>query len=516
MNVPSSSSQKHETDWIAFFGASALVLAVCVPLVLFPGTGADLLPAVYDWVATNFGPFYLLAGSATIILLLWLAFSRFGHVRIGGDDVAAEFSKLSWGGMLFCAGVGAGLMYWAAIEWAYYLQTPPFGLEARSIEAQGWASAYGIFHWGPSAWAFYCLPTLAIAYAYHNRKGKVLRLSTGCSGFSWLAPNTVGGRVLDLIFMISLLGGAGSSLGFTTPMIAALMARIIGVEPSFTMELIVMMVIIAVFAASAAAGIRSGIKRLTDLNIWLLFGFLAFVLICGPTVWLIKASVNATGLVVQNFIHMNTWTEPFGSTGFVKDWTIFYWAWWVAYGPVVGLFVARISRGRTIREIVFGMLGFGSLGAGLFFMILGNFGLWLEVKQGMDLTGMIDNAGGSMAITEMIFQLPFPALAAAVFCISAIVFSATTYDSASYILASNATRSLPAGEDPAIWQRLFWALMLGLLPLSLLFVGGQRVVQTAALIVSLPLLVIGIFISWSLIRLLKADYPAKAKLPPEI
>lgn len=141
-------------------------------------------------------------------------------------------------------------------------------------------------------------------------------------------------------------------------------------------------------------------------------------------------------------------------------------------------------------------------------MILGNFGLWLEIEGGIDLTGMIDSSGGSAAIAEMIYQLPLPALAAAVFSVSAIVFSATTYDSASYILASSATRSIPSGEDPAMWQRIFWALMLGLLPLSLLFVGGQRVVQTAALIVSLPLLVIGVLVSWSLIRLLNAGHEA--------
>ena len=497
----------HRTDWFAFSGASFLVLAVCIALIANPSAGGVVLPAIYDWIATELGPLYLLAGTATIIFLLWIAFGRFGHVRIGGAEATSEFSKISWAGMLFCAGVGAGLMYWAAIEWAYYLDTPPFGIEPRSRESLQWASAYGLFHWGPSAWAFYCLPTLAIAYAYHNRKSPFLRLSAGCAGFSALAPNTPGGRIVDLIFMISLLGGAGSSLGFTTPMIAALIARMLGIETSFQLEVIAMIVIIALFATSAAVGIRQGIKRLTDLNVWLLFGFLAFVLFCGPTVWLFKTAVNATALVAQNFIHMNGWTEPFGTSGFVKDWTIFYWAWWIAYGPVVGLFVARISRGRTLREIIFGMLGFGTLGAGLFFVILGNYGLWLETVGGVDISSYIDASGGSAAIVEMIYQLPLPALAAAVFCIAAIVFSATTYDSASYILASNATKSLPAGDDPAIWQRLFWALMLGLLPLSLLFVGGQRVVQTAALIASVPLILIGVVMAWSLVRKLKADHP---------
>jgi betaine/carnitine transporter, BCCT family len=500
------------TDWLAFSVASLLVIAVCAALIANPEVGAQLLPAIYGFVAETLGPGYLLLGALLIIFLLWLALGRFGQVRLGGVDAKPEFSLFGWVAMLFCAGIGAGLMYWAAIEWAYYVQTPPFGLPEGTPEALEWASAYGLFHWGPSAWAFYCLPTLAIAYPYYNRGLDKLRLSTGCSGVPGFRAEQPLGRVVDTVFMIGLLGGAGTSLGFSTPMIAALSAHIIGVEPSFQIEVITLVVTMSLFGLSAALGLKKGIERLSDINVFLLLGLLFFIFIVGPTGLFIEAGVTGYGLVIQNFVRLNTWAEPFGHTNFVIDWTIFYWAWWIAYGPVVGLFVARISRGRTFRQVIFGMLGYGSLGAGLFYIVLGNYGMNLQVSETVDLVAILNAESGASAIVAMMSTLPYDMIAMGIFVIAAVVFSATTYDSASYILASSATKALPAGRDPALWQRIFWAAMLGALPVTLMFVGGLRVVQTAALIASAPLVLVGFVMVASLLRQLQHDYPRPASV----
>ncbi|WP_430431213.1 BCCT family transporter [Oceanicaulis sp.] len=504
-------TQRVRTDWIAFSVSAGIVGLVCLGLVLDPDAGAVLLPQIYGFVAETIGPLYLILGMILIVFLVWLALSRFGTVRLGGADAPEEFNTLGWASMLFCAGIGAGLMYWAGIEWAYYFQTPPFGLPPGTPEAIEWASAYGLFHWGPSAWAFYCLPTLAIGYAYHNRGIPYLRLSTGCAGTPGFGAHQPLGRLVDTIFMVSLLGGAGTSLGFSTPMIAALAARILGVQASFGLEVATLVVTMVLFALSAAAGLRKGIQRLSDLNVGLIFAFLALVFIAGPTGLFIEAGVTGYGLVAQNFIRLNSWAEPFGDTGFVIDWTIFYWAWWIAYGPVVGLFVARISRGRTIRQVIFGMIGYGSLGAGLFFVILGNYGLNLQLTGAVDVVERLNSDGGAQAIVAIMDALPLDVWAMGLFAVAAVVFSATTYDSASYILASSATRSLPSGQDPALWQRLFWAAMLGALPITLLFVGGLRVVQTAALIASAPVVLIGLVMARSLMAQLIEDQPPQGK-----
>jgi len=223
-------------------------------------------------------------------------------------------------------------------------------------------------------------------------------------------------------------------------------------------------------------------------------------------VLLLKTSVNSLGVLAQNFIRMNTWSDAFTNSGFVENWTVFYWAWWIAYAPFVGLFVTRISRGRTLRQVIFGMIGYGTLGGGLFYMIIGNYGLSLELSGAMDVTGMINSQGGSMAIVSILDQLPAAGIVVSIFALIALVFSATTYDSASYILASAATRYLPAGEDPDRWHRVFWALALAVLPLTLMFIGGLKVIQSATLIVSLPLIFIGGLMSVSLVKQLKQDH----------
>jgi BCCT family betaine/carnitine transporter len=497
---------KHKVDWPSFGASVAIILLVSIPLVLFPESGGKILTELYGFISSNFGFLYLVAGTAVTVLLLWLALGRYGKIRLAAGDERPEFNDASWAAMLFCAGVGAGLMYWAPIEWAYYFETPPYGLESGSTAAVEWASTYGIFHWGPTAWAFYCLPTIAIAYPYYVKQVPFLRLSTSCHYFFQGEEETRAERLIDWLFMIGLLGGAGTSLGFSTPMIAACIGRITGWEVDFGLEIGVVLISVLMFAISVWLGLKKGIKRLSDFNMWLAFILLGFVLMVGPTIFLLKTSVNSIGLMAQNFIRMNTWTDGFTESAFVENWTIFYWAWWIAYGPFVGLFVTRISRGRTIRQVIFGMLGYGSLGAAMFYMILGNFSLSLQITETLAVSSVLADEGGAAAIVATLDQLPFAVIVIAAFAVISLVFSATTYDSASYILASCATRRLLPGEDPDRWHRVFWAMALAVLPLTLMFIGGLKTVQTATLIVSLPLIFVGVLMAVSLVMQLRSDH----------
>jgi BCCT family betaine/carnitine transporter len=207
--------------------------------------------------------------------------------------------------------------------------------------------------------------------------------------------------------------------------------------------------------------------------------------------------------VAQNFIAMSTWTDPFTESRFVEDWTVFYWAWWIAYGPFVGLFVTRISRGRTIREVVLGMLIYGSLGGALFYLVLGNYSLGLQLSGQLDVLSVLNEQGGNQAIVAGFDLLPGAALVIALFCFVSIVFSATTYDSASYILASSASHQLHPSEDPPRWHRSFWAMALAVLPITLMYIGGLKVAQTAVLVVSLPILLTTVLSTVSLLLSLR-------------
>jgi BCCT family betaine/carnitine transporter len=497
--------EQSRIDWPSFVACVVLILGVCIPLALFSDWAGVALQSLYDFIAAEFGIAYLLASVGAIGFLVWLAASRFGRVKLGDEDDQPEFGQLSWVAMLFCAGVGAGLMYWCVTEWAYYFDAPPFGVEPRSPDAADWASTYGLFHWGFTAWAFYCLPSVAIAYPYYVRKLDILRFSVSCNWFLEGREHGVLARGIDFLFMVALIGGAASSLGFSTPMIAACIAWMFGVEPSFGLEAGVVVLAVLMFAGSVWLGLRKGIKRLSDINLALAFGLLAFVLFVGPTAFLLKTSLNGVGVLAQNFVRMNFWTDPFTDSGFVENWTVFYWAWWIAYAPFVGLFVTRISRGRTIRQVITGMLILGSLGSWVFYMVLGNFALFQQLAGNVDFTGILKTVDGNAAIVATLETLPLAPLVIGVFAIVALIFSATTYDSASYTLASAATLHLKAGDDPARWHRLFWAFALGLMPITLMFIGGLKVLQVTLLVVSLPILAVCVLAAVSLVKSLQAD-----------
>ena len=498
--------EQKKIDRPAFFTSVAILLLVCIPLALWHESAGAALQELYDYVAEQFGVLYLLASVGANGFMIWLAFSRYGRAKFGDADSKPEFDTLSWVAMLFCAGIGAGLIYWSVTEWAFYYQAPPFGAAPRSAEAAEWASTYGLFHWGFTAWAFYGLATLAVGYPYYSRKLRHMRFSNGCNHF--LAKNELGpaARFIDFLFIMAMAGGAATSLGFSTPMIAACLAWLFGIEHNFALEVAVMLLCMLLFAISVWLGLKKGIKNLSDINLVIGIGLLLFVLAVGPTAFLVKTSLNSVGMLLQNVLRMNFWTDPFTESHFVEDWTVFYWAWWIAFAPYVGMFVARISEGRTIRQIIAGMLVFGSLGCWVFYMVLGNYSMYLELRGIVDVTGIINEQSQSAAIVATLRELPLPGLVISVFALMSIIFAATTYDSASYTMASSATLDLPAGDDPARWHRVFWAFALGLLPITLLFIGGLKVMQVALLIVSLPILIVGIVMCVSLVRSLRASH----------
>jgi BCCT family betaine/carnitine transporter len=269
------------------------------------------------------------------------------------------------------------------------------------------------------------------------------------------------------------------------------------------LEVGVVILCISLFAVSVWLGLKKGIKRLSDINIVLAFCLLGFILLVGPTAFIIKTGLNGIGLMLQNFIRMNFWTDSFTDSGFVENWTIFYWAWWIAFAPYVGLFVTRISKGRTIRQMITGMMLWGSLGGWLFYIVMGNYSLFLELNGIVDITGIISSQSGDAAIVAMLETLPMAAVAIGVFSMIAIIFAATTYDSASYTLASSATLHLKAGDDPARWHRVVWALALGIMPVALMLLDAPlRPIQVILLVCSLPILIVFVAMSISLVRML--------------
>jgi BCCT family betaine/carnitine transporter len=306
-----------------FWGSVAALLVVAIPFFVAPDVTNEILVFLKNTIDANFSYLFTWLAITVLGICVWVILSRVGGIKLGSGK--PDFSIFSWSSMLFCAGVATGILYWGTIEWAYYINTPPFGIEPGSTEAFEWSATYGMFHWGLAGWAFYAVPALAIGHGFYNMGFKEMRISTACRGVLGKYADGPIGKFIDILFMIGLLGSSGTSLGLGTPMVVAGLNNLLGTGTSFGINLLVILICASIFATSVYLGITRGIKRLSNLNVSLAFIFLTIVLIAGPTAFILKMTTNSLGLLTQNFFRMLTWSDPLAQTSFVEDWTIFYW-----------------------------------------------------------------------------------------------------------------------------------------------------------------------------------------------
>ncbi|WP_210240409.1 BCCT family transporter, partial [Amaricoccus solimangrovi] len=417
-------------DWRVFAPSLAVIAAVIAPLILFPESGPAAVQAAFAFATGKFGWLYLLAGIATVVFLVVLAASRYGNVRLGGPDDLPEFSYFSWIAMIFCGGIGIAIVNWAWVEPIYYLQGPPFGVEPMSASAAEWALTYGQFHWGITPWALYALPALPIAYSMYVRRQPGVRLSVAARGVLGRHSDGWGGVLLDAIVVFGIVGGVGTSLGLAVPLVSKLASGLLGVEPSTALNLAILALWTLMFGGSVWFGLSKGIKILSDVNVILALILLGFTFAVGNSLFMLNGWVNSLGKMANNFLTMSMWTDPIGHSTFPRDWTIFYWAWWIAYAPMMGLFVARISRGRTIRELIVAELVWGSLGCWVFFAVWGGYALDLQLSGALDIGGILKAEGIPATVQAILGTLPMPWLVIPLFILLCFVFLATTLDSA--------------------------------------------------------------------------------------
>lgn len=500
-------------DGRVFWPSIAVILGVTIPLALFPESGNLIIKQLFGFATGNFGWLYLIAGLGTVVFLLWLALGRYGHVRLGRAEDLPEFSYFSWVAMIFCGGIGIAIANWAWVEPIYYFEGPPRGLANNSKEAAEWALAYGQFHWGLTPWAFYCLPAIPIAYSMYVRRQPGVRLSVAARGILGDKANGWLGILLDTVVVFGIVGGVGTSLGLAVPLVSTMASNVLGLQPSFGFDMVILCLWTGLFGMSVWFGLSKGIKILSDINVYLAVLLLLFVLAIGPTLFIINGWSNSFGLMVNNFVQMSLWTDPIAKGSFPQDWTIFYWAWWIAYAPMMGLFVARISRGRTIRELVFAELIWGSLGCWVFFAVWGGYALDLQLSGALDVSAILNQQGIPATVLAILQTMPMANLVIVVFVLLCFVFLATTLDSAAYVLASVTSRELSGYEEPRRWIRITWALLLAVVGIGLIKVGGLKAVQTSTIIVALPLIPVLGILAWSLLRMLEQDFGKRLSSP---
>lgn len=499
---------------LKIFIPTCLTLILLILALLFrPEESGRVITYLFDWCTENFGWLYLLACILSFGFLIWLTLSRFGGIKLGEKDEKPQYSNLSWIAMLFTAGVGTSIVILGFLEPIYYVSSPPFLIEPMSEAAYEYAHMYGQFHWGLSAWAFYNPAIIAVAYMMYVRKEPSIRLSSACSVI--LKKHTDGwlGHLIDILVIFGVVGSIATSLGIGTPVLADVIRKVFGIPQSYDLavKLAVLVVWILIFGTSVSLGLDKGIQKLSNINIGMAFVFLAVILFVGPTVGILKMELNSMGLYVTEFFRMSTYTQPFGSGEFTKNWTVFYWGWWIAFMPMMGMFIGKISRGRTIKNVMWGQLIWGSLGCCFSFMVFGGYSLYLQKSGRVDLVSILNTKGQSEAIIAILETLPMAKFMMLFLCVVCFVYLATTIDSCAYVLAGATTKKLSPTGEPARWNRLFWAILFCLLSVALMMIGGIESVKIMSIVTGLPLIFVLFLLMAAVRKNLEQDHPAESK-----
>ena len=482
-----------------FIASALLIVGFIVFGSLFGELAGEVFSQLQSFITHRFRWLFIILMNVTVVFSLYIALSRYGDIRLGHQTEHPEYSLLSWFGMLFSAGIGIGLLYWGTAEPLYHFMSPPMG-QAETVEAAKQAMSISFLHWGIHAWALYCVVALSLAY-FHYRRG--LPLSIRSVLYPLIGQKIYGkwGHVVDTLAVFGTMFGVVTSLGLGAMQINAGFSNVFGIPNNVPVQLCLIAIITAMATLSVMMGLDKGIKRLSDINIVLTVLLLGFMLLFGPTQFIIDSFIENIGNYASQLIPLGFWSEAYSNTDWQANWTIFYWAWWVSWSPFVGIFVARISRGRTIREFIFGVLFIPMLLLFFWFTTFGGSAVHMELMGNYGLIEAVKADYGS-AIFKLIEYYPLTKPLTLVIVVMIMLWFVTSSDSASFVIDM-----LTAGGDtnPPKIQRLFWALSQGVIAAVLLVAGGLSALQAVAIIAGFPFAIVVFVMMYCLWRGLTRD-----------
>ena len=485
---------------VTFIAAGFLILFIGFTLI-FENTAQDAFNETLGYINGNFGWFYILSANAFVLAAAYFAFSRYGKIRIGGPTAKPEFSTPSWYAMLISAGMGIGLMFWSVAEPISHWGSPPplFGTEAESSLAGKYALITTYYHWGIHPWAIYGLVSLALAFFAYNRG---LPLTFRSVFYPILGKKIYGpwGHFIDILTVLATLFGLATSLGLGVGQAAAGLNYLFDWPTNKGFQVLLIAIITGIATISVVAGLDAGVKRLSQINIWLAILLMTFVFIAGPTLFILSSFAGGVGGYFQWLPELAFWNEGFttgpdgSGTNWQGGWTVFYWGWWISWSPFVGMFIARISKGRSVRELILGVVMFPSLLSFLWMAVFGGSALRVQLEGTRDIAGAVSD-DVSTAMFEMFTAFPLTDLISVIGIVLVISFFVTSSDSGSLVVDHLTSGGKLDSPKP---QRVFWAIMEGAIAAVLLAAGGLGALQTAAVSSGLPFAAVLLVMCWSL------------------
>jgi len=442
-------------------------------------------------------------GLIAFITSLYIGLSNIGKIKFGEKDERPKYSFFSWGAMIFTSTMAADILFYALGGWTMYLQ------DSYIIEKgiQEWAPAFALFHWGPIPWSFYVSLAVCFGYMLHIRKNNIQKISEACRPIFKNKIDGSLGKFINIFAIVALLAGTSTTFSLATPLLSKSISTITGIPNTILLDIFLLVSIAIIYTITVLTGMK-GISQLATLCTYIFFVMLGyFFFLGGSEIYILETGISSIGTMIQNFIPMATWCDPARENSFPQNWTIFYWAYWMVWCVATPFFMAKISKGRTIKQIVFGGYFWGLLGTFTAFIVFGNYGLSLQILNKINVVKMINsNISLSSIIVEIFMHLPFPKIALSLLVITMIAFYATTFDALTYVVSLYSYKSIKRNLEPSKTMRVFWSAIFILFPISLLFSQSSLDnLQTVSIIGAFPIGIIFILILISFFKSIKDD-----------
>lgn len=490
---------KKELDWSTLVIPFVIIFLLCASFIFFPDSSKSMLESIRFFLGEEFGTYYLAMGLGVFLLSIFLAFSKYGRIRLGRKDDKPQYSNFAWGAMMFTSGLAADILFYSLCEWISYANDPHMA-EMGSI--QQWSGTYPLFHWGPIPWSFYLVLAVAFGFMLHVRNCRKQKYSEACRPLLGGLVDKAPGKLIDLLAVFALLAGTATTFSLATPLMSYITSSLLGVPDSKWITIIILVITCIVYTFSVLRGMK-GVMKLAASCVYLFFSLLAYVLLFGGEArYIIETGFSSIGNLVQNFISLSTYTDPLRTTSFPQNWTIFYWAYWMVWCVASPFFIGNISKGRTVRQTILGGYVFGLGGTFVSFIILGNYSLGLQVSGSLDIMGIYAASGNLYTtIIAIVNTLPLPSLVLILLVLTMLTFYATSFDAIAMVASSYSYKELNNDEEPHMGIKVFWSIMLILLPLALVFSDNSMAnLQTVSIIAAFPIAIIIVIIVLSFFK----------------
>lgn len=485
-------------DWattiIPFIGVAILSLL----FFLIPDGSKYVLEHIRKFIGDDCGLYFALLGVGVFSLSIWVAFSKYGKIRLGSLS-KPQYGNFLWGAMIFTSALAADILFYSLCEWSMYANDT----HVQSMGSmQMWASTYPLFHWGPIAWCFHITLAVCFGFMMHVRRRERQRFSEACRPLIGGHADGKVGKLIDVVAILAMLAGIATTFSLATPLLSAALCHVLGLDGGPVLTILILLFVALVYTLTVWFGMK-GISKLAKWCMYLFFFFLLYVLLLGGEMrYILETGFTSIGNLLQNFVGMSTYLDPLRETSFPQNWTLYYWAYWMAWCIGTPFFIGLISKGRTIKNTILGGYGWAVAGTFTSFIILGNYGLAQQIKHGIDVVGQIA-AGGTYydAILQIINTLPWPNFVLIVLVVTMVLFYATSFDTLTMISSSYSYKKISPNEEPDKRIRTLWALLFILFPIGLIFSENSMYgLQSVSIIAAFPIGIVIVMMIWAFFK----------------